>query len=221
MRKAFKQKVFMGNKLVLFAIALGQACRKLGADGKFVGFLLEHPEDLGRAPLGVPASLRQLSEVRRLVEDPAKSGSRKRKRNEQGVAEEEPPTKKCKHQWYTFAFFQCAFEVDYSKPTRIVQNFEDEENVGHHGWPQFDAREHYCGPLPESCGHWHREKTVGRLRSGGFATAAKAAYPEKMNAGIARNIGRAFIRAGADPHNEGQEIGAPAYGWFGDVPTRG
>ena len=53
---------------MLFAARIGDAACEAAGRGHFVRFTLEHPEDLGATPRGVPASIWQLDEVRRLLD---------------------------------------------------------------------------------------------------------------------------------------------------------
>ena len=106
----------------------------------------------------------------------------------------------------TIAFHQCRFGVDRAKPTRIftdVMGFKDE---GHVGWPTFDAAGYYLGPLPRSCGHRHKEKTIGQNGKGGFNISHTAAYPPQMCEWIARVAFEDWLKS---PRSQGVD---PAFG---------
>ena len=149
-----KARADNGNRFVHFAIRGIEAAARSKSAGRDVFSLLEHPEDLGRTHRGQPASIWQLPELRQ-----AFGNSRFR----------------------TVAGHQCQYpEVDRAKPTRLFSDLPGVEAFGHCGWPTFDAADYYLGPLPKNCGHQHRQKMIGRLSGGGFATAPTAAYPGGM-----------------------------------------
>ena len=90
-----KQQAENGNVFIHFAIrtiTTAQACKRRGHR---VMTLLEHPEDLGRCPLGVPASIWQLKELR--------------------SAYAEFP-------FVSVAGHQCQFGLDAPKPTRLLSD---------------------------------------------------------------------------------------------------
>ena len=105
------------------------------------GFLGEHPEDLGQAELGRPASIWQWKEMKEFVADTNA---------------------------LTAAFFQCdadffgappSYEVaDYPKPTRVVSDAKVLQKAKYKTWPVFDDFGGYQGPLPRWCGHHHKNK---------------------------------------------------------------
>ncbi len=109
-----------------------------------------HPEDLGRARFGRPASPWQLREVRRWA-------------NREGL--------------HRAALFQCAFELSRHRlPMAVLFSHPFSHPHLHLGWPMFRgaANDRYIGPLPHKCAcadpqHAHRttetslelRKTVG------------------------------------------------------------
>ena len=140
----------MGNEFIHFsirAIAHAQLARRKGLQVRCV---LEHPEDLGKTTNGgEPASIWQLPEIR--------------------TAFDGTP-------FVTVAGHQCQFPgVDRKKPTRLLSDIAAMGDFGKRGWPTFDSRGFYTGPLPQSCGHRHRQRMIGRNRKGGFHTSPTAA----------------------------------------------
>ena len=102
-----------GNQLLDFSIRMLQAATaaKRSSAWRCTRSWLEFPEDLGRAPLGVPASLWQRTELRALP----------------GML---------RH-----AFFQCEVAaVDYSKATGVLTDIVGffEGFRSYPGWPEFD-----------------------------------------------------------------------------------
>ena len=94
----------------------------------------------------------------------------------------------------TVAGHQCQFPgVDRAKPTRLFSDIASMANFGHVGWPRFDSRGYYLGPLPRSCGHKHRERMIGRRSDGGFNTSPTAAYPEGMCSFLADRLLADFL----------------------------
>ena len=131
-------------------------------------YISEHPEDLGasvnlRGQPVFPASIWQLAEFWALAETP---------------------------NWITVAFFQCRFQVDRLKPTRLLSNIPALLHLGISGPPIFDSHGFYQGPLPQSSacsstdleillggrGYFARTATSGVPRPGGeiFRVDAKA-----------------------------------------------
>ena len=147
------------NRLVYLSIAVLQAAGKARKRGLTVFSLLVHPEDLGAAALGIPASIWQLRQVRQL----------------------------CRLGFQTVAFTQCVFNADYPKPTRLLTDLPGILGLGWPGWPVFDHQGRYLGPLPEACGHRHRTKLVvpgrGRRRA-----ALPAVHPPAMGAFLAQLV---------------------------------
>ena len=149
-----KARAEQGNEFIHFCIRAVEAtltARK--RHGHTCRVLWEHPEDLGTTPKGTPASIWQLSEIRRFVCD--------------------------EHGFYTVVGHQCPFGVDYAKPTRLLSDIPGIRRFGVEGWPTFRHNGSYAGPLAH-CGHDHRTPTHGSNDSGGFNSSSKAAYPPKM-----------------------------------------
>ena len=149
-----KARAEQGNEFIHFCIRAVEAtltARK--RHGHTCRVLWEHPEDLGTTPKGTPASIWQLSEIRRFVCD--------------------------EHGFYTVVGHQCPFGVDYAKPTRLLSDIPGVKSFGVEGWPTFRHNGSYAGPLAH-CGHDHRTPTHGSNDSGGFNSSSKAAYPPKM-----------------------------------------
>ena len=167
-----RAKARAGNVFVHFTIrfaAAAFAARKFS--GTTVRVLIEHPEDLGRSTHGTPASIWQLPAVREIqTRDP---------------------------NFVSVAGHQCQFEVDYSKPTRLLSDVPGIADFGKVGWPVVDANDWYLGPLPR-CGQHHKDPVVGAKADGsGFNSSAKANYPPNMCRFVAVRIfddwfGRAF-----------------------------
>ena len=103
------------------------------------------------------------------------------------------------------AGWQCQFpNVDYAKPTRLYSDVPGIGAFGKCGWPQLDGNHNSRGPLPRTCGHNHKAKTIGRDKSGqGFNVSPTAAYPEAMCEWIARLIFNDWITWSAKPLREG------------------
>ena len=139
-------------------------------------FLLEHPEDLGDCSGEQPGSIWQLPELH-------------------AMAQETQAT--------TWALFQCEFSAPSPKPTRFLSTLEQTSTRVFPGWPSFDSKRRYLGPLPANCGHtWHVRKLIGK-RKGAWATAASAAYPPKLCQFLATLIAS---RLGKTDHSQtGQE----------------
>ena len=116
-----------GNNSMIFSVAVAVAVAEARARNKDVEALFVHPEDLGAAPAGIPASAWQLTELRDL--------------GPQG--------------WETCALHQCVLGRDAASPLRLLGTLPDLPAAGHPGWPTFDAGGAYDGPLPASCGHQH------------------------------------------------------------------
>ena len=118
-----------GNNSMVFAVAVAVAVSEARARGREVDAVFVHPEDLGAAPKGAPASAWQLEQLR----DLAAAGSG----------------------WVTCALHQCSLGRNASAPLRLLGTLPDLVAVGHPGWPTFDGNGAYEGPLPTSCGHQH------------------------------------------------------------------
>ena len=160
LRAKDRQRCEMGNIWVIFTCQVLEAIAKVTLAGLYpVLALLEHPEDLGATQNGVPASIWQLPQVRRLVD-------------ELGML--------------TCVCHQCAYGVDYPKPTRWLGNFISLNTLGVSGWPSFDACQCYTGPL-QRCGHRHRTSLVRKSYHDQFPSQAlhTAAYPPRLCEAIA------------------------------------
>ena len=96
--------------------------------GTIVRCILEHPKDLGRMAAGQPASIWQPD-----------VGLREAFADVPCVA---------------VAGHQCQFPgIDRKKPTRLYSDILSMADFGYVGWPRFDTRGFYLGPLPKLCGH--------------------------------------------------------------------
>ena len=120
----------MGSEFIHFsirAIAHAQLAKRKGLRFRCV---LEHPEDLGRMAKGEPAAIWQLPEIRSAFDGTP---------------------------YLMVAGHQCQFAgVDRKKPTRLLPDILAMGDFGKVGWPTFDTRGYYTGPLAQSCGHRHR-----------------------------------------------------------------
>ena len=157
-----KVKADNANMLVSFAVAVLEAAARARDRGHNVVAMLEHPEDLGQAHRGHPASIWQLPQVRSLRRLGFKS----------------------------VALFQCSFGTDYSEPTRLLSNATNAKSLGWEGWPVKDFRWKYLGPLPIQCGHRHLHRLVRRPGDTSLATSPIAAYPKHLNGIIAHGLHR-------------------------------
>ncbi len=164
--------VRVANSLLSFSIdCLGRAAKVQHADWRFTRGLLEHPEDLGSADKGDPASVWQLDCVRALE----------------------------RLHYCRGAIFQCAVaDTDYQKPTGLLTSIPDlhQDAAFHRGWPHFcpdAARRVYDGPLPRHCGHRH-PPLQGLDERGKFITSQTAAYPWQMLLWLARPMVADFLR---------------------------
>ena len=125
-RRAQQQRADSGNEFVHFSIRAIQQAQIATRQGRPTRCILEHPEDLGRMSKGVPASIWQLPQIRKAF------GSTP---------------------FVTVAGHQCQFPgVDRKKPTRLLSDILAIADFGKAGWPQFDTRGYYVGPLPMHCG---------------------------------------------------------------------
>ena len=131
-----------------------------------VGFLLEHPENLGSvssrpSPVIRPASIWELPEFQQLA----------------------------KGRTFSVAFYQCALGAKSRKPTRFLSNIAGLETLGEPGWPILDRMGRYRGPLPPicSCGHTHTG-LIKRSADEAFSTTEAASYPPQMDIFIAKAL---------------------------------
>ena len=138
-----------GNEFVPFALRGIRAAQQAKRRGHWVRSFLDHPEDLGKTPRGTPASIWQFEDTRKVFGE---------------------------FKAMTAAGHQCQFGVDRAKPTRIWSDILSLKEFGYEGWPIFDQEGWYKGPLPKSCGHNHKEKTIGKTADGqGFNISPSAA----------------------------------------------
>eukprot|EP00435_Cladocopium_sp_Y103_P069710 s303_g33.t2 len=169
---AAKEKAELGTVLVMRCIEV------LKIAPPRTTCMWEHPEDLGRARNGTPASVWQLAELRQA----AKS-----------------------RQMHTVAIHQCAYGADYPKPTRLLSDANGLLQVGFPGWPMLNKELYYLGPLPRSCGHNH-DPLIGTNDSGQFKTAPTAAYPPRMNEMIATLVFNHWDRLPSTSAGGGKEL---------------
>ena len=164
------KKIRIANTLIRFTFEVLEVAQAAAHDEswrKTRGWL-EHPEDLGDAPLGSPASIFQLQRTQRLVTTLGYS---------------------------TGAFYQCwVAPLKYAKPTRVIYDIPPDlvQDHLHQGWPSFVKGwrwgrrvDHlYRGPLPNHCGH-HECTSLGK-RPGDicFRTTGTAAYHPEICAWI-------------------------------------
>ena len=137
--QAQRQRANKGNTFVHFTIRAIQAGQTARARGHRVFSVLEHPEDLGMTPRGEPASIWQLPELRKAFG---------------------------KARFWTVAGHQCQFGVGRKKPTRLFSDILSFADFGLVGWPKFDSRGFYVGPIPKDGGHTHRQQMIGRSKNG-------------------------------------------------------
>ena len=163
-----KQQVELANRFIEIMVEGFQEAQAAGAL-----YLGEHPEDLGRATSGeVPASIWNFESVRNL-----------------------PSLQTC-------ATFQCPFGAVSSKATRFISNFtfyqpeSPDEGAPHArfwtGWPQFDSKFRYTGPLPRVCGHSHPPQIGLESDGAAFKTSKLSAYPGKLCMWLAGNLFRTW-----------------------------
>ena len=102
------------------------------------------------------------------------------------------------------AGWQCQFPgVDIAKPTRLYSDIPGIEKFGRVGWPVMDGDFNSRGPLPRYCGHWHKQQTIGKDKSGGFNTSPTAAYPEPMCEWLAQSIYADWKASFSQPRRSG------------------
>ena len=153
LKDADGQKVEVANLLVDRSLLICHECCKLN-----IGFLLEHPEQLGIAAGMIPASIwnfKSFLELEKLE-----------------VVRQA-------------AIFQCEFGAPTSKPTRLATSateaFESSPFATFLGKHCLQDDGHYLGPLPKQCPHGsHEKKLIGKSESGEWNTAPSAAYPSEM-----------------------------------------
>ena len=115
------------------------------------------------------------------------------------------------------AIFQCDFEAETSKPTRLGTNAisacETSPLGRFRGPPVLDDRGQYLGPLPQQCSHgFHNHKLIGKAADGSWNTGPAATYPPKLCEEIALLLVQHFLNlkekgevAGAKLQEGGQE----------------
>lgn len=146
-----------------------EACRLAHESGAV--FLLEHPEQLGMASGLIPASIWDWIEFKQLEE--------------------------ATH-LLQLAIFQCDFQAETSKPTRLATNAIsacDESPLGKfRGPPVLDDLGQYLGPLPQQCAHGsHKHKLIGKAADGSWNTGPAAAYPPRLCEEIALLLVNHFL----------------------------
>ena len=115
-------------------------------------YFLEHPEDLGVThDQEFPASIWQFPSLREL---------------------------QVTTRAITFALFQCSFETQTSKPTRILTHLAafTLQPPAHSTWPRFDSAGRYVGPLPPRCPHGRHDRVLAGRDGRKWATESSAAY---------------------------------------------
>ena len=155
LEKEARDRAEESNSLVDFSISILQAASvaKRPSSWRCTRSWLEFPEDLGRAPLGVPASIWQRSELRALP------GMERR------------------------SFFQCEVAaVDYSKATGVMTDIAGffEGFPSYPGWPEHDEECRYLGPLPPVCRHGGHPGLRGKDEDGNWKTGPTGAYPAEI-----------------------------------------
>ncbi|CAE7484344.1 unnamed protein product, partial [Symbiodinium sp. CCMP2456] len=123
LRGPLKTKADRGTLQVQRALELSRLASQLN-----IFWLWEHPEHLGAAARGTPASVWTWPETRKFFDEA---------------------------QAFTVALQQCSFGAPIRRPTRLVGNWPNMGTLGHSGWPRFDRDGNYRGPLPRHCGHSH------------------------------------------------------------------
>ena len=119
-----KRKAEEGNAITDFCWQVLELVDRLAeTQAAHVVAILKHPEDLGAASKGVPASIWAEPRPRRLTD-------------ERG--------------WLTFAIRQGDYGSKFTKPTRFLTNSRLFDGFGWAGWPILDSSSAYLGPLPNS-----------------------------------------------------------------------
>lgn len=163
-----KREVESHNELALFTFR----CLQQGWESEPpIPGLLEHPEDLGTAPKGDPASIWHHPQTANLIKLGFERG----------------------------AIFQCHLDANlpYSKPTGLLTTIPEiieadfffaGPPVFEHVWRKGRHLRLYRGPLPASCGHTHEGSLLTKETDGSFRTSSTAAYPANMCKTLARLI---------------------------------
>ena len=165
---AQRDQCVVADQLVDFAWSLLEAAVQAVHDPSWrrSRCLLEHPEDLGEARLGCPASI--WSPPQTILDS-------------HGVAVP---------RW---AIFQCRFDANlpYIKPTGLLSDCPGLEDHAWQGWPSFQAgtvfKRHsdfvYAGPLPGQgfgCGHRSHTSLIRHAKDKHFRTTGTASWPPGM-----------------------------------------
>ena len=131
-----------------------------------VGVMLEHPEDLGRHYTGAcPASIWQLPELKNMA---VKFKATRR------------------------SFHQFPYGADSPKPSGLWTTIDMHKDFGVEGWPQFDNRFVYIGPL---------ERIAARpMPMGPGKTGATAKYPDRLCLKLATMIIERLIKIRDAPY---------------------
>ena len=169
---AHERDASLGNILVVFMLDVLELLQRFprSSKGLLVIVWAEHPEDLGtiwreedQAELH-PASIWQLTRLRSLLEGANAL------------------------MLFSVAFCQCCFGAPYRKPTRILTNLHPLRQWGPEEWPSFHADGTYAGPLANSCSCKATVSLARRKSDEAFRTTGTGAYPEKMDASLARAL---------------------------------
>jgi hypothetical protein len=174
-----------GNDLLQVAIDMMTACAKAGALG-----VLEHPEDLGVTPMGRPASIWQLPDVRELGKVGFKTG----------------------------VLHQSDYGAGSPKPTRFMANKGALAKAWRFGWPHFHEDGRYAGPLGLAPpGFDSMVKMPGDTE---FKSTNSAAYPPALCQLLAREVVRcAPTTCGWDGVGAGTDSSAPPRAPAASTPT--
>ena len=145
------------------------------AGGKFI---IEHPEDLGLVKGERPGSIWQWPEILELI--PSCNAN-------------------------SFAIQQCHFGALTPKPTRFLSTFEFQDDRCHFGLPRLDKLGVYKGPLPKSCGHFHKHKLLGKTANK-WNTSPSASYPPGLCRFLAELVLNATASCGRGKSNQSQQV---------------
>lgn len=165
----FLELARLGNVLVDFCFTI---CHVISGSKLeyLVKVICEHPEDLGcstnlQGKLIFPASIWQLPAFWALLK---------------------------MNSWHTVAFFQCRFNIERLKPTRLLSNIPAVLNFGVSGPPLFDSEGYYVGPLPARCTHGGHPPLIKQHAHDPFATTDTGVYPPAMDVALAELIFQDF-----------------------------
>ena len=154
-------KVKLANRVIERAKIFIKECHASPASTKI---FTEFPEDLGartiRGSTVRPASLWQDPDWRSMLEDLGATSA---------------------------AHHTCQWGAPVLKPARTASDIKDHEMIGYPGWPTFDDKGFYLGPLPKDCGHDGGHPPMqGKKSDGSFHSGTFASYRPSMNTFIAR-----------------------------------